>query len=147
MKLKRFVFFLLLLLAPIASVLPANAQVDVFQGACPTNSNGSWTYNGTTVSEDRVPSVCKDAAATGDTNVIYGKDGILTRVVSVLSLAVGFIAIVVIIIAGIKMTISQGDPAKIATTRSQIIYALVGLVVAVVAQGVVQLVLNRIGVS
>ncbi len=142
MRLKRLVFSLLMLLVPLAFITPVYAQVDISSGICDEVAPGTGEK----------PSICTDIEATqakqaSNGNVIYGKDGVLTRAISILSIAVGVIAIIVMIIAGIKMMLSQGDPGKIASSRSQIIYALVGVTVAVLAQTVVQLVLNRIGVN
>ena len=96
------------------------------------------------------PDICADFNATKDkdtgTNPLYGPEGIITRAVNGLSLAAGVIAIFIIIIAGIKMTLSTGDSGKIKSARDQIIYASIGLIVAVLAQGIVRFVLNRIGV-
>ena len=117
---------------------PVAAQVNLFDEVCATDADGNI------ITEGNVPAVCRDAGSVGeDSNPIYGEDGILTRAINILSLVVGFIAVVILIIAGIKMTLSQGDPGKIANTRNQIIYALVGVAVAAVAQAIVRFVLNN----
>ncbi len=78
-------------------------------------------------------------------NPLYGPDGIITRAVSGLSLLIGLIAVIIIIIQGIKMTLSTGDAGQVKSARDGVIYAAVGLVVAVLAQAIVRFVLNRIG--
>ena len=45
----------------------------------------------------------------------------------------GSVAVIVIILAGIKMMISQGDPQKVAAARNTIVYAAVGFVVIAAA--------------
>jgi hypothetical protein len=91
-----------------------------------------------------VPTVCREISATGETNTIYGRDGILTRAINALSFLVGVLSVIVIIIAGIKLTIYGSDPAKVKTARNQIIYALIGIVVVIAAQSIVRFVLYRV---
>lgn len=69
--------------------------------------------------------------------------GLLRNVLNIFSLVVGVIAVIMMIIGGIKYITSQGDSAAIATARNTIIYALVGLVVVVLAQMIVRFVLQR----
>lgn len=56
----------------------------------------------------------------------------------------GGIAMIVITVAGIRYMLSQGDPQKAATAKNTIIYALVGLVVALSAFSVVTFVMGNI---
>lgn len=87
------------------------------------------------------PAFCDDIDAAQTSNPLWGPDGVLTSAINVVSLVGGVIAVIVMIIAGIRMTLSGGDSQKIASVRSTVIYAAVGLVVAGVAQFVVQFVL------
>jgi cytochrome bd-type quinol oxidase subunit 2 len=68
----------------------------------------------------------------------------LATVISVLSIVLGVISVIMIIVGGIKFTTSQGDGASTSSARNTIIYAVVGLVVAVIAQGIVRFVLGRL---
>ncbi len=89
--------------------------------------------------------VCKDKIEDkSTTNPLFGSDGIFTKVTSILSLIVAVIAVIVIVIAGIRYSLSQGDPQKLNNARNTIIYAIVALAVAGAAQGLVSLVLKRI---
>ena len=65
---------------------------------------------------------------------------------SLLQLALGVIAavaVLIIVLAGLKFVTAQGDPQEVAKARSTIIYALIGLVVAVSAEIIVSFVLNK----
>ncbi len=77
-------------------------------------------------------------------NPLFGPEGILTRAISILSMVVAVIAIIVIIVAGIRFTLSYGESQKVNAARNQIIYAAVGIGLALVAQAVVLLVLRKI---
>lgn len=58
--------------------------------------------------------------------------------------ALGAIAVLIITIAALQYVLSGGDSAKIAKAKDTIIYALVGLVVAVAAYAIVRFVLKGV---
>ena len=41
----------------------------------------------------------------------------------------GIVAVIVIVIAGINYSLSSGDPAKTASAKNTILYAVIGLVI------------------
>ena len=57
----------------------------------------------------------------------------------------GVIAFLVIVIAGLRFILSQGDPDKSAKARNTVIYAVVGLVIAVSAFSLIRLITDRAG--
>lgn len=73
-----------------------------------------------------------------------GPNGIITKVVDLMSIIVGVIAVIMIIISGIRFVTSNGDTNKITSARNTFIYALVGLVLVAFAQVIVKLVLTKI---
>lgn len=56
----------------------------------------------------------------------------------------GAFALLVIVISGFRYILSAGDPEKATKARNGIIYALVGLVVAISADAIVSFVIKRI---
>ena len=52
------------------------------------------------------------------------------------------VAVLMIVIAGLSFVSAEGDPQKVAKARNTIIYALIGLVVAVIAEAIVTFVLG-----
>lgn len=64
--------------------------------------------------------------------------------IDLVSAIVGFIAVVMIIIGGIRFVVSNGDSAKVTTARNTIIYALIGLILVAFSQIIVKFVLARI---
>ena len=66
---------------------------------------------------------------------------IIKTVINILSIVVGVAAIIMIIIGGLRYVTSGGDASSTASAKNTIIYALVGLVVAVFAQFLVRYVL------
>lgn len=90
--------------------------------------------------------VCQESKSpqtTGD-NSIYGTNGILIKIAHLVALAVGIVAVIVIILGGIQYAISAGDPSKINTAKDTILYAIVGLVVALLAQAIITFVIRRL---
>lgn len=65
---------------------------------------------------------------------VVGSFGVLaTKVVTILIGISGSIAIILIIIAGIRFVTSGGDPKKLAGAQATITYAIIGIAVTVLA--------------
>lgn len=68
----------------------------------------------------------------------------ITEVLQIVFGIAGGVAMLIIIIAGIQFMLSRGDPEKAATARRAIIYAGVGLVLAVTAFSIVSFVVTSV---
>lgn len=68
---------------------------------------------------------------------VDGSNGILKTIVDTLLLVVGFLSVAMIIFGGIKYMTSSGDSAKLTAAKNTILYAAIGLVVAVCAFAIV----------
>lgn len=80
---------------------------------------------------------------TGLPTVSAGHD----QLVQILQLVIGIIAAVAVlfvVIGGFRFVISEGDPQSTAKARSTIVYAVVGLIIAVSAEALVTFVLGKI---
>lgn len=64
--------------------------------------------------------------------------------IGLVSIIVGIIAVIMIIIGGFRFIVSNGDSSKITSARNTIIYALVGLMLAALAQIIVRFVLANV---
>lgn len=111
----------------------AKAAFDPFKDACLSSNDQS--------------SVCieskKNQPADGN-NSLYGKNGILSRVITVLDIVIGVVAVVMVVIGGFKFVLSGGDSNNVNSARNTVLYALVGIVIAVSGQVIVKFVLNRL---
>lgn len=67
------------------------------------------------------------------------------RIVQVILGALGGVAVIMIVIGGIKYTISRGDSAALTSAKQTILYAVVGLVVALTASAIVLLINSYFG--
>lgn len=91
--------------------------------------------------------VCKEKRAQedGDKNPLFGPDGVLTFVINLISALVGIAAVIMIILAGLKFVTSGSNPQDVSNAREMVIYAVVGLVIALSAQLIVRVFLEKIG--
>jgi hypothetical protein len=71
-------------------------------------------------------------------------DNLFRTIVQILSLLAGVAAVIMIIISGFRYITSGGDPQKVAGAKNALIYALVGLVIAALAQVIVHYVLGKV---
>lgn len=66
---------------------------------------------------------------------------IIQNVVNVLLFVLGMIAVIMIVIGGIRYATSGGDSSQIQAAKNTILYAVVGLVVAIMSYAIVNFVL------
>lgn len=79
---------------------------------------------------------CEDNGSGGVSNLVR-------TIVNILSIIVGVTAVIMIIIAGLKFTTAGGDSNAVGEAKNTLIYALVGLIVAALAQFLVHFVLSN----
>lgn len=68
---------------------------------------------------------------------------VIKSIVNLLTIIVGVVAIIMIIISGMKFVTSGGDSQKTASAKTTLIYAIVGLIVVALAQVIVRFVLSK----
>lgn len=68
---------------------------------------------------------------------------IMRLAVNLLSVVAGIIAVIAIIISGMKYITSGGDASQVSSAKRSLIYAVVGIVVAAMAQIIVRFVLAK----
>jgi hypothetical protein len=73
-----------------------------------------------------------------------GKGSTLTAILSIAFGVLGGISLLVIVISGMRLTLSRGNPDALAKLRSTIIYAAVGLAVALGATAIIQFVVQKV---
>jgi len=69
--------------------------------------------------------------------------GIFSTVANVLIFLVGAISVIVLIIGGLRYVVSGGNPAQVQGAKNTILYAIVGIVVALAAFAIVSFVLAQ----
>jgi uncharacterized membrane protein len=88
---------------------------------------------------------CSGAAA--DSAVCKGKSdsatNMITTVINTLLMVLGIIAVIMIVVGGIRYTTSGGDSSGTKGAKDTIMYAIIGLVVAILAYTIVNFVLGQ----
>jgi hypothetical protein len=130
-----FLLPLLALTFALAWVAPAYAQTNVLDPVC----------NTTNIKNEK-PAICKDDATNkpDNQNPILGPNGVLGRVVNILSIIGGIMAVITIMIAGTRIIVSAGDSATIASSRQAILYAVFGLIIILLSQIMVRFVISKL---
>ena len=75
---------------------------------------------------------------------IDGDSGLIKTVVNILLWAVGILSVIMIIFSGFRYITSSGDASKTKSAQSTLIYSVVGLIVAIMAWAIVNMVINRL---
>lgn len=134
--LSRLLLTGLLLLAIVVPATSAYAETNVLDPACA----------GFSASDPEAPTICKDNQTKQSTtdNSIYGKNGIIGKVVQLLAILIGIVAVIMIIIGGLKYVMSSGNPESINSAKNTILYAIIGLIVAVLAQFIIVYVISKL---
>ena len=85
-------------------------------------------------------------AAKGDSvpEDVTEEDGLVKKVINILLWAIGIISVIMIIIGGIRYATSNGDSTQVTAAKNTIMYAVVGLVIAIFAYAIVNFVLTQI---
>ncbi len=117
--------FILGVVAPV----PALAGTNVFNDACkkPGTQNSA---------------ICKDKGTT--TNPLTGSNGLIVKITQIIAIIAGAAAVLVIIISGLRFVLSDGDSSQATNARNSILYAVVGLIIIVIAASIISLVMSNL---
>ncbi len=82
---------------------------------------------------------------TGDAASLFGENGeggIFNTITNVLLFLIGAISVIMLIIGGIRYVVSGGDSGAVQNAKNTILYAIVGIIVAILAYAVVNFVIS-----
>src|SRR5688572_12289630 len=79
-----------------------------------------------------------------DKDSLLGPNGLVTKIVQTLTLVVGSIALIMLVIAAIMYATSSGNPERAKTAWQTILYAIIGIIIALLAQLIVAFVLRKV---
>ncbi len=82
------------------------------------------------------------AGGGSQTSSTASLSGLIKTVIDVLLYVLGAVAVIMIVIGGIKYTTSNGDQAQVTSAKNTIMYAVIGLIVAIMAYAIVNFVIN-----
>lgn len=73
---------------------------------------------------------------------LFGDTGVFTRISSILLFIIGAVAVIMLIFGGFRYVISGGDASKVQDAKNTVLYALVGIIVAILAYAAVNFVIG-----
>ena len=78
------------------------------------------------------------------TNLTNGDTSLIRRIINILLYAVGVISVVMLILGGFRYVISGGQKEAVTAAKNTILYAIVGLLVAIFSYAIVRFVLGAV---
>ena len=73
---------------------------------------------------------------------LFGSSGIFTQVTNILLFLIGVLSVIMLIFGGLRYVISGGNSKSVESAKNTILYAIVGLVVAILAYAIVNFVVG-----
>ncbi|MDO4870553.1 MAG: hypothetical protein Q3996_00425 [Candidatus Saccharibacteria bacterium] len=86
-----------------------------------------------------------NCATNNSKDKLFGDGSVFNNVVNFLLFLIGIISVIMIIYGGIQYSLSAGDSSKVTSAKNTILYAIVGLIVAMLAFAIVNFVTGAIG--
>ncbi|MBR0488402.1 hypothetical protein IJJ39_01865 [Candidatus Saccharibacteria bacterium] len=84
------------------------------------------------------------AQCDGCPSDLFGDTGVFRQVTNTILYVVGIIAVIMLIIGGIRYVVSGGDSKKVTDAKNTVLYAIIGLVVCFLAFAIVNFVINAL---
>ena len=84
------------------------------------------------------------ARAEGMPKALIGPSGVFTQITNTVLYIVGIISVIMLIYGGLRYVISGGDSKKVTDAKNTILYAIIGLIVSILAFAIVNFVINAI---
>lgn len=84
------------------------------------------------------------ARADGMPAELIGTNGVFTQITNTVLFAVGIISVVMLIYGGIRYVLSGGDSKKVTDAKNTILYAIIGLIISILAYAIVNFVINAV---
>ena len=84
------------------------------------------------------------AKCDGCPSDLFGEKGAFRQITNTILYIVGVIAVIMLIIGGIRYVVSGGDSKKVTDAKNTVLYAIIGLVIAVFAYAIVNFVITSL---
>lgn len=82
------------------------------------------------------------ARGTDQTADLFGSEGIFRTITNVLLFILGAISVIMIIIGGLRYVISGGNSTNVTAAKNTILYAIVGVIIALLSYAIINFVLG-----
>lgn len=84
------------------------------------------------------------AQCDGCPSELFGKTGVFRQVTNTILYIVGIIAVIMLIIGGIKYLVSGGDSKKVTDAKNTVLYAIIGIVICFFAYAIINFVVSAL---
>lgn len=89
-----------------------------------------------------VPAGAASARGESQPADLFGQSGMFEKITNVLLYLIGAISVIMIIIGGLRYILSGGNSANITAAKNTILYAIVGVIVAILAYAAINFVIG-----
>jgi hypothetical protein len=89
---------------------------------------------------------CETVSGTSsnDGGGLFGPNSVVSRVTQIIIYVTASVAVLMLVVGGLRYVLSNGDPQATASAKNTIVYAVIGIIIAIAAQAIVFFVLSRI---
>jgi len=84
------------------------------------------------------------AHGDGQPIALFGDSGIFTQISNTLLFIVGALSVMMLIVGGIRYVISGGNTASVTAAKNTVLYAIVGVVISMVAYASINFILTTL---
>lgn len=84
------------------------------------------------------------ARGVDQATTLFGSAGVFTTVTNIMLFLVGAISVIMVVIGGLRYVISGGNSTNITTAKNTILYAVIGLVISLLAYALVNFVIGSL---
>ena len=81
------------------------------------------------------------AKAEGVPTQLFGDTGFIGRLTTFILAAIGIVSVIMLIYGGFRYIVSGGDAKKVTDAKNTILYAIIGLVIALLAYAIVNFII------
>lgn len=75
---------------------------------------------------------------------LFGDTGVFRQVTNTILYVVGIVAVIMLIVGGIRYVVSGGDSKKVTDAKNTVLYAIIGLVISLLAYAIVNFVMSAL---
>ena len=86
----------------------------------------------------------QSARGDGVPATLFGQVGIVSQIINILLFLIGVVSVIMIILGGFKYALSGGDSDKVTGAKNTVLYAIIGLIVAILAFAIINFVIGTV---
>ena len=123
--------------------IPIIASLLLFSSTVGATQNSAFIKNTAFIGgSSSVERGINSAKAPEQPSVLFGNGSIFERISSMLLFLIGVLSVIMLIIGGFKYVLSGGNKDAVASAKNTILYAIIGLIVALLAYAVIRFVVG-----